>query len=121
MAIERNPSDRAADSAAREKIISDATALRKREETKLKTAVDTVIQTEAGQVLWKWLFHKCGFNVTSLTRKTDGEIAELSTHCKEAQRLVYLQLRALASPELLHKVEAFAETIETGGTENGAA
>lgn len=76
---------------------------------RLAKSVDEVLRTEAGRALWVHLFHLCGYNTTSLSRKNDGEVAPLSTECKEAQRLVYIRLRGLASPELRAVVEQMAE------------
>jgi hypothetical protein len=117
----KNPSEHAAETAAKHQAVETSIEKRKREEVKLRAAVDTVLRTEAGQLLWKWLFYRCGYNATSLVRKPDGEIAELATHCKEAQRLIYLQLRTLVSVELLHEVEIFAEKLEVEGEQNAIA
>lgn len=79
------------------------------EEKGLRSHVNAVLQTESGKALWAHLFHECGYNVTSLTRKADGEVAALSTECKEAQRLIYIGLRKLADRGLLAKAEELAE------------
>ena len=76
----------------------------------IKQHVDAVLRTESGRAFWAHLFHECGYNVSSLTRKADGDVASLPTECKEAQRLVYINLRKLASRELLAKAEELAET-----------
>lgn len=70
--------------------------------------IDAVLQTESGREFVAWLHDACGFNVTSLVRQPDGEIAPLSTECKEAQRLVYLNIRKLATRELIVKAEDLA-------------
>jgi hypothetical protein len=57
--------------------------------------------------------NRCGFFQTSLTRKSDGEVAELSTECKEAQRLLYLELRRRAPRTLLREAEDLAERLLT--------
>ena len=75
----------------------------------LKTAVDAVLRTEAGIKLWAYLARRCGFFTSSLSRRTDGEIAELGTEAREAQRLIYLELRALAATELRAAAEKVAE------------
>lgn len=80
-----------------------------KETNKLKIAVDEVLRTPHGRALWAHLFNQCGYNVTSLVRKVDGEMAPMATECKEAQRLVYINLRSLASPTLLAKAEELAE------------
>ena len=77
---------------------------------KIGRAIDAVLQTEAGRIFWAHLFRVCGYNVSSLTRQVhSGEIAALSTECKEAQRLVYINLRKMASRDLLVAAEDVAE------------
>lgn len=80
-----------------------------RENAKLKAHVDAVLRTESGRVLWAQLAKALGFFGSSLIRKADGEIAPLATECKEAQRLIYLQLRQLPSRELLKQAEDLAD------------
>lgn len=80
---------------------------------KVKKSVDLVLQTDAGKVLWAHLFHRCGFGVSSLVVKADGEVAPMATECKEAQRLIYIDLRKLADRELLAAAEFLAETPAT--------
>lgn len=83
---------------------------RKKQVQRLRIAVDFILKNEHGKIFWAHLFRECGYNLSSLTRKTDGDIAVLSTECKEAQRLVYINLRKLASRELLVAVEDAAES-----------
>lgn len=78
-------------------------------DAKLHEAVDTVLRTEAGRRVFAHLFHVCGYNVSSLSRKGDGEIAPIATECREAQRMVYIRLRNLASYDLLRAAEELAE------------
>jgi hypothetical protein len=78
-------------------------------DNKLREAVDTVLRTEAGRKVFAYLFHACGYNVSSLSRKGDGEIASVATECREAQRMVYIRLRNLASYDLLRVAEDQAE------------
>lgn len=79
---------------------------------KLAWAVDEVLRSDAGRYLWAHLARECGFFETSLTRRTDGELAALSIEAKEAQRFLYLKLREKASPELRRAAEALAENPE---------
>jgi hypothetical protein len=83
---------------------------RKRRESEIRVAVDVVLRTAAGRKLWAYLFHACGYSVTSLSHRADGEVAGVATECKEAQRLIYLNLRKLASPELRAQAELEAES-----------
>lgn len=75
----------------------------------LGVAVDAVLRTEYGRKVWAHLAKRCGFFQSSLSRRADGEIAALSTEAKEAQRLIYLEFRDLASPELRAVAEQLAE------------
>lgn len=72
-------------------------------------AADIVLRTEAGRKLWALLARRLGFFSSSMRRKTDGEIAVLSTEALEAQRLIYLELRNLPTYELLAAAEALAD------------
>lgn len=82
---------------------------RERRTARLRVAADEVLKTEAGQLLWAELFRLCGYNESSLSHRADGEVAELATEAKEAQRFIYLRMRELASPELLAAAEFYAE------------
>ena len=76
----------------------------------IRADVDSVLRTDAGKRVFAHLFRLCGYNVSSLTtNRTTGDIATLSTECKEAQRLVYISLRNLAAPDLRAAAEALAE------------
>ena len=90
-------------------LVKDAQEQARREVARLRQAAEAVIKTEPGLVLWAFLFKICGYNRTSLTRKQDNEIAPLATECKEAQRLVYIEMRKLVSCELLSAAEKYAE------------
>jgi hypothetical protein len=103
------PSEHEKEKAAHDELMKDAQEAARREAARLRQSVDVVLKTEAGQVMWGFLFRVCGYNKTSLTRKTDNDISEMSTSCKEAQRLVYIELRKLASPEILARTEQVAE------------
>lgn len=96
--------------AARAAGAASGEAKRKKEAQRLLIAVDAILKTEHGKVFWAHLFKVCGYNVSSLTKKLDGDISVLSTECKEAQRLIYINLRKLASRELLVAVEDAAES-----------
>jgi hypothetical protein len=73
-------------------------------------AFKIMAETEAGRAVFAWLAQRCGWFQSSLTRKLDGEIASLSTEAKEAQRLIYQELRLKLPLELRHEIEKFAET-----------
>lgn len=94
---------------AREATAGQSAEYRQRRAAALRMAVDEVLKTPAGRRVWAALFHACGYSVSSLTTRPDGEVAPLSTECKEAQRLIYINLRKLASRELLRGAEDFAE------------
>ena len=81
------------------------------EDKKLGIAIDTVLRTEAGQLLWAHIAKKCGMFESSLSRNPQtGEINPLGTEAQEAQRFFYLELRKLATPGLLRTAEVLADT-----------
>jgi hypothetical protein len=96
--------------AARAAAMKAGEARRKKDAQRLRIAISVVLKSEHGKILWAHLFRECGYNLSSLTRKLDGEVAPLSTECKEAQRLIYINLRKLAPRELLIAVEDAAES-----------
>ena len=79
------------------------------EDKRLAYSFDSVLRTPEGQVVWAWLARRLGFFSTSLRQKADGEVAVLSTECREAQRLVYLEMRSIPTRELRAMAEEFAE------------
>lgn len=95
--------------AARAAAVKAGELRRKKEAQQLRIAVDFILKNEHGRVFWTHLFNACGYNVSSLTKRIDGDISVLSTECKEAQRLIYINLRKLAPRELLVAVEDAAE------------
>lgn len=103
-------------SAARAAAVKSAAEKKDRAEKRLRGAVDAVLKTEPGRVLWAHLFQVCGYNITSLEHRTDGELAPLATEAREAQRLIYIRLRSLPSRALREAAEIFAES-ETESTQ----
>lgn len=98
-----------AKAAERAAAVKAGEARRKQRAQRLRIAVDAVLKTENGKVLWAHLFDVCGYSISSLTKKLDGDVSVLSTECKEAQRLIYINLRKLPTRELLAAAEAVAE------------
>ena len=101
---------------------------RKRRDNELRRAVDFLLKNDQGRIFWSYLFNICGYNKPSLTRFAgNGDVAPMSTECKDAQRLIYLELRKLATPELLAKMEfqaefgAKEETSKKGDTKNAGS
>lgn len=76
----------------------------------LKKIVSKAAGTEAGRDLLAHLARRCGQFQTSISRMADGEIASLSTEAKEAQRLIWLELRAMMPVSMRHSIEEMAET-----------
>lgn len=64
---------------------------------------------DAGREFMAWLARRCGQFQSSLTRKADGEVAELATEAKEAQRLIWVEVRDALSIEGRHGIESLAE------------
>lgn len=100
----------AAASAARAAAVKSAAEKKERAQKRLRAAVDAVLKTEPGQILWAHIFQICGYNSTSLEHRTDGELAPLATEAREAQRLIYIRLRSLPARALREAAENFAES-----------
>ena len=82
---------------------------RKEEMLALRRAVNRVLDSDDGRILWRWLFNRCGFVKPALAYFVAGDVAPMKTECLAAIRDLYLDLRALASPDLRVKAEDFAE------------
>jgi hypothetical protein len=96
----------------REDVIAEQKALdeQKREEfLALRRAVNRILDSEDGRVLWRWLFNRCGFVKPALAYFAVGDVAPMKTEVLAAIRDVYLDLRAIASSDLRVKAEDFAE------------
>jgi hypothetical protein len=97
---------------ARKKIEEEKAAAEERnkqEAARVRQSFDKVLATEEGKVMWKWFFDRLGYNKSTLMRRTDGEIAEVSTECLSAIRNAYLDARKLVSVETLVDAELYAE------------
>jgi hypothetical protein len=82
---------------------------KKEEALALRRAVNRILDSEDGRVLWRWIHGRCGFVKPSLAYFAQGDVAPMKTECLAAIRDLYLDLRALASPDLRVKAEDFAE------------
>lgn len=92
----------AAEKEKREKQAAEAAAL--------KRAVNRVLDSEDGRVLWRWIFDECGWVRPALSQgQVGGDLAPLRTECLAALRDFYRRLRALADPDLRVAAEDFAE------------
>lgn len=79
-------------------------------DAKIASAVDAVLRTAPGKVFWAYLHNLCGYNRSSLSRNPQsGEVNPLGTEAREAQRLIYINLRRLPTWELLRQAEELAE------------
>ena len=107
----RSPSARAEEIARKRALQLKAADFRKRREAKIRVAIDAVLKTPAGRELWAYLFHLCGYNQSSIAVGPDGDVQDRATQHNEARRLVYIQLRKLASRSLLVPVEDAAESV----------
>jgi hypothetical protein len=80
------------------------------EERKLCQAIDAVLKTDAGRVLWAELFTRAGYNKSSIVvNPMTGEVKTEATVYNESRRKFYIELRERASPSLLLPVEEMAE------------
>ena len=75
----------------------------------MRQAFDWLLKQENGRIVWAKIFDLCGYNKSSLSYFAGGDVAPLKTDCKEAQRLIYMELRKMVSPDLLAKAEFEAE------------
>lgn len=71
--------------------------------------VNSVLQTDAGKAVFKYLYGICGFNKPSRVVTAAGAVDPVGTACNDERRCIYLQLRAHADPRLLADVEYAAE------------
>ena len=103
------PSDHAvAREAAETRVAADADEKRRRE-VRLRVAFDWLLQQENGRIVWAHIFNLCGYNKSSLAYFAAGDVAPMKTECKEAQRLIYMDLRKMVASTLLAKAEFEAE------------
>ena len=75
----------------------------------LSNQVNSVLQTDAGKAVFRYLFGICGFDKPSRVETSTGAIDPIGTTCNDERRSVYLQLRAHADPRLLADVEYAAQ------------
>jgi len=78
----------------------------KTEENQRKTMIASVLATDSGKELFRFLFEVCGYEQPSVV--LDGKTGRLDMEkmlYNEARRSVYLQLRALAPVDELKKIE----------------
>lgn len=92
-----------------EKAVVAAQEEQKRRDARVRQAFGWLLKQENGRVVWGEIFRLCGYNQPSLSFFTAGDVAPLKTECRDAQRVVYLQLRKLAPPDLLAQAEFEAE------------
>jgi len=86
-------------------------AVRDAEEERLHAAVDNVLRTEAGRIVFKYLFKICGYNQSSIVvNPHTAEVNERSVIYNEARRGIYIQLRRQATHNLLAPMEEAVET-----------
>lgn len=101
----------------RKKAQEEAGKLREAAQEKLRAAIDSVLRTEDGRTLFKFLFEVCGYNKSSLVaNRQTGELSASSTAYNEARRAVYIVLRNKATRQLLTPVEEAAELEQLAST-----
>lgn len=71
--------------------------------------VNSVLQTDAGKAVFKYLYGICGFNKPARVITSTGAVDPVGTTCNDERRYIYLQLRSYADPRLLADVEYAAE------------
>ena len=103
------PSEHAAAASAAETARLAEAEEKRRKEGRLRQAFDWLLRQENGRLVWAKIFDLCGYNKSSLAYFAAGDVAPMKTECKEAQRLIYMDLRKLVPPELLVEAEYEAE------------
>ena len=80
------------------------------EKLRLSGAVDEVLKTESGRLVFIELFNICGYNRNDLALNSGTKTLDVqSSLYNMARRSVYIELRELATPELVRAAEALAE------------
>ena len=74
-----------------------------------RNQVNSVLQTDAGKAVFRYLFGICGFDKPSRVVTSTGAVDPIGTTCNDERRSVYLRLRAHADPRLLADVEYAAQ------------
>ena len=75
-----------------------------------KKAVDVVLGTEEGRLVFAHIFHLCSYNMnSSVVDPRNSEILPSSSAYNDGRRSVYVGLRRLASYDLLKAAEDLAE------------
>lgn len=109
MAGKQLPSEHEAARKQAEQDINKAIEDRQRQEARERAAFDWLLKQENGRIVWSVIFRLCGYNKPSLSFFSSGDVAPMKTECKDAQRVVYLELRKMVPPELLSQAEYEAE------------
>ncbi len=82
----------------------------KEERQQLRMALDEVLRTDGGKVLFKYLFNLCGYNKFLVAvDRVSGEVQSGASTYNDARRDTYVTLRRLAPLALLVPVEMAAE------------
>lgn len=80
------------------------------ENRKLRGAIDGVLRTENGKLLFKHLFYICGYNKLPIVQHpTTGLLLTDNMVYNVGRRGIYVQLRELATYDLLKVAEELAE------------
>ena len=77
----------------------------------LKRTVESVLSTESGKELFKYIHKICGFDKADRVVCSDGQVDLVSTALNSERRNVYLNLRALAPAAALRVIENPEEKI----------
>lgn len=83
------------------------------ERDELKRVVESVLSTDNGKRLFRYIAKVCGFHVADRVICADGRVDLVATALNSERRNVYLNLRALASADALRIVEHTEHTEET--------
>ena len=101
----RNPPDREREAAG----VAVEALRRQKAEDGDRLAIDAVLKTEEGRRVWGLLFRFCGYAESAVVLNGAGVQRDDMRLYLESRRSVYVQLRKMASPAVLHPVEARIE------------
>lgn len=96
---------KAEDKKSQQERVAQAERAAKAEQVKLEGAVDEILRTESGRRVFAHLFQICEYNGNNLAVSSQKGVDTQASLYNMARRSVYIQMRKLGAPELVHAVE----------------
>ena len=78
---------------------------------RLKTSIDDLLKTDSGRTLFTHLYHVCGYAQADVPLDKLGQVENGLLLYNATRRAIYINLRGLATKELLLPVELEAEKL----------